>query len=80
MRLNNEDDFKIKGFNTIFHKKETKEDKARIIALVKKGLDKNIKVLNEMMSVNFPSIWLELTEPNKSPSCIAGFYRAGKIF
>ena len=27
------------------------------------------------MSAKFPSIWLELTESNKSPICIAGFYR-----
>ena len=67
VRLNNEEDFKLCGFNTIFHKRENNEEKIRLIALVKTSLEQNIKVLSEAMSAKFPSIWLELTESNKSP-------------
>ena len=38
VRLNNEEDFKLCGFNTIFHKRENNEEKIRLIALVKTSL------------------------------------------
>ena len=43
VRLNNEEDFKLCGFNTIFHKRENNEEKIRLIALVKTSLEPNIK-------------------------------------
>ena len=40
--LNNEEDFKLCGFNAIFHKRENNEEKIRLIALVKTSLEQNI--------------------------------------
>ena len=39
------------------------------------NIAQNIKVKEEVMSSEFPSIWFQLESPNGKPICIAGFYR-----
>ena len=73
--INDEEDLKINGFKTFFQTRKTSTDKIRIIALVCNNIAQNIKVLEEVMSSEFPSIWFQLESPNGKPICIAGFYR-----
>ena len=59
-----EGDYTIEGYKTIFPKRIANTDKIRIVALVKNDIENNIKVMNDVMNEDFPSIWLELISPN----------------
>ena len=43
--------------------------------MLRTSLKKTIKVKTEVMSKDFPSMWLEMSEPNKESAFISGFYR-----
>ena len=47
----------------------------RIIYLVKKDLCDKIECKEDIMVAEFPSIWLEVKEPNGKKLMIGGFYR-----
>ena len=68
-------EYLIEGYKTIFHLRASKNDKIRTVALVSNEVSKNIKVKKEVMSEDFPSIWLEMSASNSNPICVAGFYR-----
>ena len=74
--LSNEETYIIKGYKTILPIIKMNKNLVRIICLVKEVLMPKIKVRLDLMSVEFPSIWLEYqTEPGKKPIIISGFYR-----
>ena len=66
IQLNNSEDFQIKGFNTVIQKRESATDKVRIVALVSDSILCQISVKEELMSTEFPSIWLELRSKHTS--------------
>ena len=57
-----ETDYQLAGYNTILPKKVNDLEYTRIIALVSHKISNRIKVRNDLMSPNFPSIWLEISE------------------
>ena len=74
-QLITEDGFQIKGFKTIFQKRTSENEYLRIVALVREELWANTIVRNDLMSDNFPSIWVEINSKTQNPTIIAGFYR-----
>ena len=74
--LSNEDSYVVHGYKTILPLKKTDNNLVRIVCLVKESLLTNIKVRLDLMSDEFPSIWLEYQSDNKKkPTLISGFYR-----
>ena len=73
-QLQTESDFTITGVNTIFQKREDNCEKVRLICLVKESLMTNFTVRQDLMSTDFPSIWLEVNETNKQTVLLSGFY------
>ena len=67
IQLNNSEDFQIKGFNTVIQKRESATDKVRIVAYVSDSILCQISVKEELMSIEFPSIWLELRKNIQPP-------------
>ena len=69
-------DFKLEGFNTIFHKKVKSTNKTRIICLVRNEVKSTaIKISDDLMSDEFPSIWLEICGEPSPKRLVCGFYR-----
>ena len=81
-QLQTESDFTITGFITIFQKREDNCEKVRLICLVKESLMTNFTVRQDLMSTDFPSIWLEVNETNKQTVLLSGFYccRKHRVF
>ena len=75
IQLNNSEDFQIKGSNTVIQKRESATDKVRIVAYVSDSILCQISVKEELMSIEFPSIWLELRKKHTTPVAICGMYR-----
>ena len=75
MVINRQDDYRLPGFNTIFQKRETENGKVRIVALIEESVESQITVKENLMSTNFPSIWLELKSKHAVPVAICGIYR-----
>ena len=59
----------------LFPLRKNSDSKVRIIALVKINLYSRIKLRQDLMSNDFPSIWLELNNEKHKSLLIAGFYR-----
>jgi len=59
--LNGKKEYKIEGYETILQKTEQNTEKIRIIGLVKEEMLNISKVRNDLMTKEFPSIWLEVT-------------------
>ena len=74
IELEKEEDFKIKGYSTIFPKRNSIKDKIRIICIIKESICVCTKIRTDLMDTGFASIWIEV---NKSQNRIlfAGFYR-----
>ena len=73
--LKKEDDYKIKGYSTIFHKRKDENSNLRLLCLIKTDSMKNIIVRNDLMTDTFPSIWLEFKQNLGENLLISGFYR-----
>ena len=73
--LTKQDEYKLQGFNTIFHNRESEDEKIRIVALIDESIMTQITVKEDLMSTNFPSIWLELKTEHAVPVAICGIYR-----
>ena len=56
--ISSEADYQIQGYKTILPLIDPKCGLVRIIALVKENLESSIKVRSDLMSVDFPSIWI----------------------
>ena len=55
-----ESDYKIQGFQTIFHERKNPNDVLRVICLIKEELVNNMQIRFDLMDCDFPSIWIEL--------------------
>ena len=75
IKLSSEDDYKIEGFKTVFQARESQDDVIRLICLIKNKRMSVIRIMDNIMSNSFPSIWLSYEERNKGIIKIAGFYR-----
>ena len=74
--LLNESSYVVQGYKTILPIKSPEDNLVRIVCLVKESLFSSIKTRLDLMSKDFPSIWLEYQpDLNKKPTLIAGFYR-----
>ena len=73
--INKESDYLIKGYQTILPKTSGHNSKIRIITLIKNEMMNKVKVRRDLMSENFPSIWVEVSERFNKSTIIAGFYR-----
>ena len=71
--IQRESNYQIKAFETFLPIKKLNTDAIKIIALVRNQLSNDVKLRSDLMSGDFPSIWLELRE-NKT-TLISGFYR-----
>ena len=71
-----EEDYFIQGYKTILPNIDTNCGLVRIIGLVKENLVPYIKIRTDLMSKEFPSIWIEYrADQNKKSLLMAGFYR-----
>ena len=73
--LNGKEDYKLEGFSTVITNQDSADEKIRVLGLVHEDLATNIKVREDLMSKQFPSIWLELQRESKKNVLIGGFYR-----
>ena len=73
--LNGKEDYKIEGYETILQKRDQNTEKIRIIGLVEEEMRNITKVRNDLMTKEFPSIWLEITRSKQKNLLICGFYR-----
>ena len=55
-----EDKYQIQGYKTVFQERKSAQSKLRIIWLVKNLLAQKMKVRKDLMSGEFPSIWIEV--------------------
>jgi hypothetical protein len=58
-KLENEKSYQVDGYSTIFPQRKNADSKVRIICLAKNNLYARIKIRRDLMSGDFPSIWLE---------------------
>ena len=68
-------DYQIKGYDTILPKISTAQKTVRILCLVKNNLMEMVRCCEELMSEDFPSIWLELNLAGIKKTIIGGCYR-----
>ena len=73
--LRKEEDYTVKGYCTYFPERHNNESKIRIICLINEAMSNQVKIRRDLMSKDFPSIWVEHTIPNKKPTLFMGFYR-----
>ena len=73
--LHGKNDYKIEGYETILQKTNKSNEKIRIICLVKEETFKCTKIREDLMSSEFPTIWLEITRNNQKNLLVCGFYR-----
>ncbi len=73
--LNGKEDYKIEGYETILQKTDQNMEKIRIIGLVEEEMRNITKVRTDLMTKEFPSIWLEITRSKQKNLLICGFYR-----
>ena len=72
--LNRKEDCKIEGYETILQKSDQNKKKIRIIGLVEEEMRNITKARNDLMTKEFPSIWLEVTRSKQKNLLICGFY------
>ena len=65
----------INGYETILQLTDEKCSKVRIMALVSNDINQDMVVLKEIMTPQFPSIWLEFSPTKENKVTIGGFYR-----
>ena len=53
-------DYRIPGYETILQLVDEKNKNVRIMALVKNSVNQDITIRKELMSPNFPSIWIQV--------------------
>ena len=73
--IGEEKDYVVQGYRTILPKLAETDNKIRIMSLVKEGKMDKMKIRHDLMSENFPSIWLEIERINRTNLTIGGFYR-----
>ena len=74
-KIENEKDFKIAGYKTIFHVRVENAQKVRMMCLVNEASQHIINVRPDLMSDLFVSIWLEVKTSHNQFTLVSGFYR-----
>ena len=70
-----EGDYRINGYKTVFQERTNPNDWLRIVCLIKDSWVNKVTIREDLMTCDFPSIWLEIKEENCKPTVLAGFYR-----
>ena len=73
--LNKEEDYQISGYKTVFPKRKNVFFKIRIIAFVNESISSQVINRSDLMSDEFPSIWLEIGNQIQKNTIVGGFYR-----
>ena len=58
-KIESENDYVLNGYKTILPLRNDKSEKIRIMLLIKESIASDFKISVDLMSPNFPSIWLE---------------------
>ena len=56
-------------------KRKSEEEKVRVVYVFKEELSSKIKVREDLMSIEFPSIWLEVKQNTGKNLLVCGYYR-----
>ncbi len=75
IKLNDQEDYSIKGFKKIIQKRNPSVNMVRLLGLVKNDFMNDITIMDSLMSSDFSSIWLSYDERNRGYLRNAGFYR-----
>ena len=62
----------VSGYQSVFHERKNPNEVLRIVCLVKEELLSNLEIRFDLMSCDFPSIWLELRIKVASFGCTNG--------
>ena len=74
--IEKESDYKIEGYKTVLPLVNGNNALIRIICLLIDEVCNKVKIRQDLMNKDFPSIWLELESAGcKKSQIIAGFYR-----
>ena len=77
--MQDESDYIIPGYKTIFQMRKKDDALVRILCLVKEEIMKVTKIRSDIMNTKFPAIWLEVNEAGQKPIIIGGFYRGWTV-
>ena len=72
---NGKDSYKIENYQTVVTKHESEKEKVRVIGLIEENIVKSTNIREDLMSTNFPSIWIEINREHQKNLLICGFYR-----
>ena len=75
VNIHKESDYNIEGFSTILQKRDNENSKVRLICLINKKIMNSSEIRLDLMSPDFPSIWVEKKNEGKKSIVIGGFYR-----
>ena len=73
--MNVSKDYQIQNFQTVTTLKKSNEDKIRVLCLIDENVKNVAKTREDLMSEDFPSIWIEITSQFNKNFLICGFYR-----
>ena len=63
------EEYRVEGFITVLPKREKNEDMVRMIALMDEETSKQAKIREDLMSSEFPSIWIEVERKKEKKNC-----------
>ena len=72
--INEQKDYKIKGYKTWFHLKKEPIHKTRMISLINENKE-NLKIRTDLMDTEIPSIWVEELNENSKNILTCGLHR-----
>ena len=73
--INEEKDYRIENYRTVFQKKENPNDQTRMIGLLHESIQQTTTIREDLMEGSFPSIWIEVERENERNLLVCGFYR-----
>ena len=71
--IKTKEDYKLEGYETEIQLRQNDESKTRLIVLIKNECAQSMKIRRDLMSAEFPSIWLEYDNKREKPILI-GFF------
>ena len=73
--IKSKEDYRIEGYETVIQLRKDDNEKTRLVMLIRVETAHCTKVRSELMSPDFPSIWLEYCNKGGMSVLICGFYR-----
>ena len=73
--LEKESDFQVEGYKTVFHKRKDHTTMLRMMCLISKEVADTCLILDDLMSDEIPSVWIEIKEKDQTKTAIGAFYR-----